>query len=103
MDARGYITAALRDCTQAIQLNPENAAAYGNRGVQDCTHAIQLNPENPDPYINRGYAQFHLGQTKADQGDIVDAPIENRGVISGGTSRLYTSNTTEPRKCRRLR
>ena len=41
--------------------------------IQDCTHAIQLNPEDPDPYINRGYAQFRLGKTKADQGDIVDA------------------------------
>jgi lipoprotein NlpI len=60
------IKGAIQDCTQAIQIDPQNPHAYLNRGTAraaagdidgslvDFTESIQLNPTDPDAYFNRG-------------------------------------------------
>jgi len=56
---------AVTDCTKAIELDPQLAMAYSNRGcayvgtgryglaVTDCTKAIEPDPRLPMAYINR--------------------------------------------------
>ena len=62
---------AVAHYTEAIDLNPDFAAAYNNRGtayskkdefdtaIQDYDKAINLNPEHAEPYYNRGTAYYH--------------------------------------------
>ena len=76
---------AVRDCTRAIQLNPENAAAYGNRGVakvargnaegaiEDFDAAIRLNPEYAEYFYERAQAKEALGQKEAAKTDFEKA------------------------------
>ena len=57
---------AIEDCSQAIQLNPNGADAFSNRGgayrakgqydraIEDYNQAIQLNPNYADAFYNRG-------------------------------------------------
>ena len=83
--AETLYTAAVRDCTQAIQLNPENAAAYGNRGVaraalgnaedaiEDFDAAIRLDPEEAEYFHERGLAKEALGQKEAAKADFEKA------------------------------
>ncbi|MDD3552941.1 MAG: tetratricopeptide repeat protein [Deltaproteobacteria bacterium] len=64
----------IEDCSKAIQLNPNDADAYNNRGdayahkgqydrtIKDCDKAIQLNPNLAAAYYNRGLAYKHKGQ-----------------------------------------
>ena len=87
--------------TAAIDLNPENANAYNNRGVayknkgeidaaiQDYNKAIDLNPEHADAYNNRGVAYANKGEIDAaiqDYNKAIDLNPEhadaynNRGV-----------------------
>lgn len=66
-------TAALDDCTEAINLQPNNSKAYENRGLvkrrlgdlqgalQDFTIAAQISPDNAEPYYNRGLTRQELG------------------------------------------
>ena len=70
---RGY-DKAVRHYTEAIELNPEYAAAYNNRGaayadkgemdkaIQDYNTAIELNPEDAAAYNNRGAAYADKGE-----------------------------------------
>jgi Flp pilus assembly protein TadD len=63
---------AVEDYNKAIQLNPNNASAYNNRGVskdnledyrgaiEDYNKAIQLNPNNAGAYNNRGVSKDNL-------------------------------------------
>ena len=72
-DAGAY-TEAVAEYTQAIALDPKNAAAYNNRGiayvdwgkyaeaVADFTQAIALDPKNAAAYNNRGAAYDDLGK-----------------------------------------
>ncbi len=67
----GRLLKALR-----VQVYPEYAAAYNNRGIvyrslgqheraiEDYNEAIRLNPQNPLPYTNRGVAYGGLGTVK---------------------------------------
>lgn len=60
--------AAIDAYTQAIALEPAEAAYYGNRAAAammllqyeqaavDCEHAIQLTPDNPKLYFRKGKA-----------------------------------------------
>jgi len=64
---------AVLDATKAIQLKPDYAEAYNNRGffytqqgvfaqaVLDHTKAIELKPDFIDAYYNRGIAYHHQG------------------------------------------
>lgn len=68
---------AIAAYTQAIQLDPENAAAYYNRGIeyakqgdrnqaiQDYTDAIKLAPTFADAYFNRANSYFVRGERNA--------------------------------------
>ena len=59
---------------KTIKLNPNNSAAYCNRGstkgylgqhfeaIKDYDKAIDLNPNNSYDYNNRGLAKYYLGQ-----------------------------------------
>ena len=65
---------ALKDYSRAIELSPNNAAAYINRGVaygekgehklaiRDYTTAIKLNPDFANAYNNRGYTYVEKGE-----------------------------------------
>lgn len=64
---------ALEDCTEAINLRPNNSLAYENRGLvkrrlgdqqgalQDFTIAIHIDPSNPEAYYNRALTRQDLG------------------------------------------
>ena len=64
----GKFDKAIVDLSKAIQLNPDYATAYGNRGaayvgkgevnqaIKDYTKSIQLNPDDAGVYSNRGTA-----------------------------------------------
>lgn len=68
-------TEALADCTEAINLRPNNSLAYENRGLvkrrlndlqgalQDFTIAIQIAPDSAEPFYNRGLTRQELGDT----------------------------------------
>ena len=65
---------AIEDCSQAIQLNPNGADAFSNRGgayrakgqydraIEDLNQAIRLNPNLADAFYNRGIAYRRKGQ-----------------------------------------
>ena len=65
-------TAAVTDCTQAINLDPKDDSAYANRcganailknrdaALPDCNQAIKLNPKNESAYVNRCNADIGL-------------------------------------------
>ena len=69
----------------AIELNPQDAAAYFNRGVayqdsgehkkaiEDYSKAIELDPEDADAYKIRGEAYAELGQQDAAEADFCKA------------------------------
>ena len=70
---------AIKDATEAIRLNPDDAYAYNKRGatygqkgehdkaIRDLTEAIRLRPDYAAAYHNRGVAYEKQGdQTKAD-------------------------------------
>jgi regulator of sirC expression with transglutaminase-like and TPR domain len=68
---------AIADFTEAIRLDPTNAAAHGNRGnaylaagqnsraVADYTEAIRLDPANPGRYVARARANQALDWDRA--------------------------------------
>jgi tetratricopeptide (TPR) repeat protein len=59
---------AIADYNKALEINPESADAYNNRGaaydkkgnydqaIADCNKALQINPESAEAYNNRGIA-----------------------------------------------
>ena len=70
------IQKAIADYDKAIELNPEYAGAYYNRGIAkrqlkqykeaiaDYDKAIKLNPKDANVYYNRGFAYRELGKKK---------------------------------------
>jgi tetratricopeptide (TPR) repeat protein len=70
---KGNLDEAITDWNEVIQLNPNNAKAYYNRGLAKADHhdpdgamtdyneAIQLDPKNGAAYNSRGYAKSQLG------------------------------------------
>ena len=89
-EKQGGYDKAIERYTEAIELNPELAIAYYNRGVayndkdefdlaiQDYTTAIELNPEHANAYNNRGEAWLHLREWEKAKADIITA--KNMGV-----------------------
>ncbi len=91
---------------KSIELNPDNAAIYYNRGlarfklgdhqaaqgniekarglyetgIADTSQSLKLNPEDATAYLNRGLARFKLGDHQAAQGNIEKA----RGLYETG-------------------
>jgi len=78
---KGKYDDAIADFDKAIALDPNDAAAYGNRGnayyskgevdraIADYTKAIALDPNFADAYTNRGVVYYEKGnkeQTIAD-------------------------------------
>jgi lipoprotein NlpI len=69
-DAKGETANAIKDCTEAIKLDPKSAMAYNNRGrgfhskgdydraIKDYTEALRLVLKSAQTYNNRGKA-FH--------------------------------------------
>jgi lipoprotein NlpI len=65
---------AIRDCDEALSLDPDSAAAYNNRGIarsdkgfhdfaiEDYGNAIRLEPGNVQAYSNRGIAFGRKGE-----------------------------------------
>lgn len=68
---------ALKDYTQAIEVNPRFAEAYIKRGairyklgdargtLKDCTQALQIDSESAPAYYHQGRARYRLGYTQA--------------------------------------
>ena len=76
---------AIKDYDKALELNPDYANAYYNRGVakgklgdykgaiEDFDKAIALNPNYADAYYNRGLARRDLGDHKGAEEDFAKA------------------------------
>jgi tetratricopeptide (TPR) repeat protein len=98
---RGDYGGARDAFTEALRLDPQNAAAYYNRGlarkalkeyakaIADLDEAIRLNPRDAEAWNNRGLARFHRRDYKEALGDFDEAirldgtrpgPFSNRGV-----------------------
>lgn len=96
------IPEAIDDFSKVIELNPNYAGAYYDRGVtyamkrdfdhaiMDYTKAIELNPNYTDAYCNRGSAYFYKSlvdfaiadYTKAIELDPKSADVYgNRGIV----------------------
>ena len=83
---------ALADYDRAIELNPDDAVAYSNRGIAkselgqyeaaftDYDAAIRLNPDSAEAYYNRGNAKAVLDQREAAQQDFTTARDLVRGA-----------------------
>ena len=77
----GDFSAALPLWNRVLELAPEDAAAWSNRGnvqlalgsaeaaIADQTRAMQLDPLSPDPHLNRGTAEEALGRWDAAEAD----------------------------------
>ena len=97
----GQIDLAIEAYSHAIELNPNNASTYNNRGIAygekgdydraigDHNTAIKLNPNLAEPYTNRGAAYDKKGDYDRAIGDYNTAiklnpnlaePYTNRGV-----------------------
>ena len=108
---------AITNYDKSIELNPDNAATYYNRGlarfrlgdyqaaqghieearglyeagIADTSQALKLNPEDATAYLNRGLARFRLGDYQAAQGHIEEA----RGLYEAG---IADTSQTKPRE-----
>ena len=83
--AQGKHKAAIAKYNFVLKRNPDLGVVYNNRGVAksalgdhlgaiaDYDKAIQLSPSNPKAYYNRGRAKGLNGESKADQGVLVEA------------------------------
>lgn len=96
------VQAALKDFTQAIELNPNDALAWNNRGdvylesgnleraLEDYAQAARLNPNNPKTFYNLGVIHSRLGNKEKALEDFTKAielerefaeAYQNRGIV----------------------
>jgi len=94
---------AIADCSQAIQLDPDDATAYHNRGlahrkkgntdqaIADHTEAIRLDPSYTGAYTGRGLAHEKRGKTaqaRADYNAALAIPKKyGSGALAHGIAR----------------
>ena len=82
---QGKHKAAIAKYSRVLNLNPDLDTVYNNRGaakselgdyigaIEDYNKAIQLSPSDPKAYYNRGRVQGLIGESKVDQGVLMDA------------------------------
>jgi len=96
------VQAALKDFTQAIELNPNDALAWNNRGdvylesgnleraLEDYAQAARLNPKNPKTFYYLGVIHSRLGNKEKALEDFTKAielerefaeAYQNRGIV----------------------
>ena len=90
----GDYSGAIEDCSKAIELNPENAIAYYNRGgaklrqenyrgaIEDYSKVIELNPEFVIAYYNRGNARYALEDYRGAIGDYTKALVLSKLLLT---------------------
>jgi tetratricopeptide (TPR) repeat protein len=95
---KGQKTEAIQYYTQAIQLNPQYALAYSNRGatksglgdqtgaMRDYNTAIRLNPKYADAYCNRGIVKAQSGDKR---GAFVDLEKAKQLFVEQGNMEAY--------------
>ncbi len=83
--AQGKNKAAIAKYSRALNLNPDLEGVYNNRGaakselgdyigaIEDYNKAIQLSPSDTKVYYNRGRVKGLIGESKVDQGVLIDA------------------------------
>jgi tetratricopeptide (TPR) repeat protein len=102
---QGQLDDAVTAFSSAIDLDPQNSAAYNGRGLAyadldrldealtDYNRAIELDPAYPHPYGNRGHLFMERGERQA-------AAVDFERMISlnsqGNTSEQFTATIGEP-------
>ena len=93
--------AAIAKYTFVLKHNPDLGTVYNNRGVAksalgdyigaiaDYDKAIQLSPSNPKAYYNRGRAKGLIGESKADQGVLMEARHHYQMAIDDYTEVIH--------------
>ena len=109
---QGSFEQALPLWNQVLELAPEDAAAWSNRGnvqlalgdpqaaIADQSRAIALDPASPDPHLNRGTAEEALGQWQAAEADyrwILEHVLEAPGRDGLGRDLSVRDPAGEPR------
>ena len=104
--AQGKHKAAIAKYTFVLKHNPDLGVVYNNRGVAksalgdyigaiaDYDKAIQLSPSNPKAYYNRARAKGLNGESKADQGVLMEARHHYQMAIDD-----YTEVINQDPKC----
>lgn len=97
-DELGDLPGAIADYNKAIEINPNHADAYNNRGntryklgdqqraIAEHNKAIEINPNYADAYYNRGAARNALGDN---QSAIADMQKAAQLFQQQGNTQLY--------------
>ena len=95
-DIQGEYDRVVEDYTKVIELKPEFANAYYERGcifvyriqgeydraVEDYTKVIELKPEFADAYYDRGLAFLHLKKWQEAKSDLATAKYMGVDIVS---------------------
>ena len=109
------LNAEIAELTELIEINPQDADAYTNRGnaknslgdtqgaIADYTKAIEINPQDAIAYSNRGIAKYSLNRF---QGICVDCCSDWKKALSLGnetTDRMFADPKLDLGWCRNMR
>ena len=105
---KGEYEEAIKHYDKAIHINPQDAAAYNNRGlakgrlgryedaIADYNEVLRINPQLAEAYYNRGFAKFRLDRYEDAIADFDQAlrinpqladAYSNRGLAKGRLGR----------------